>query len=66
MNEWEGATGGFAEYGTIAPEDTSHKTSMATPYGPCGHTHYEGGPPCIHSAYVHGFEDGRESVQGSD
>ncbi len=32
---------------------------METPYGPCHHTHYEGGPPCIHSAYLHGFEDGQ-------
>lgn len=32
---------------------------MNTPYGPCGHTHYEGGPPCVHSAYLLGFEDGQ-------
>ena len=32
---------------------------MKTPYGTCGHTHYEGSPPCIHTAYARGFEDGR-------
>ena len=32
---------------------------MKTPYGICGHTHYEGSPPCIHTAYARGFEDGR-------
>ena len=29
------------------------------PYGTCGHTHYEGGPPCVHTAYLRGFEDGQ-------
>jgi len=32
---------------------------METPYGTCGHTHYEDSPPCIHSAYLRGFEDGQ-------
>jgi len=35
---------------------------MQTPFGTCGHTHYEGGPHCIHTAYLRGFEDGRDSV----
>ena len=28
------------------------------PYGICGHTKYEGGPGCVHSAYDHGYLDG--------
>jgi len=32
---------------------------METPYGICGHTHYEGSPPCIHTAYLRGFKDGQ-------
>lgn len=35
---------------------------MKTPYGPCGHTHYDSSPPCVHTAYLHGFEDGQDSV----
>jgi len=35
---------------------------METPYGPCGHTHYEGSQPCIHLAYLRGFEDGQRSA----
>ena len=27
------------------------------PYGECGHTKYEGCPPCIHDAYQRGRED---------
>lgn len=30
------------------------------PYGECHHTHYKGGPPCIHSAYDEGYETGYE------
>lgn len=25
--------------------------------GPCHHTHYEGGPHCVHTAYQQGRED---------
>ena len=35
---------------------------METPYGPCGHTHYEGGQHCIHTAYLRGFEDGQRAA----
>ena len=27
------------------------------PLGPCHHTHYEGGPHCVHTAYEQGRED---------
>ena len=27
------------------------------PLGPCHHTHYEGGPHCVHTAYYQGSED---------
>ena len=34
------------------------------PYGECGHTKYEGCPPCIHDAYQRGREDeGREIAE---
>lgn len=27
------------------------------PLGPCHHTHYDGGPHCVHTAYHQGSED---------
>jgi len=30
------------------------------PLGPCHHTHYEGGPHCVHTAYQQGREDERD------
>jgi hypothetical protein len=38
---------------------------METPFGPCHHTHYEGGPPCVHTAYLMGVEDGRVLPEGA-
>ena len=33
------------------------------PYGECGHTKYEGCPPCIHDAYQRGREDAAKAVE---
>jgi len=34
--------------------------SIDTPFGVCAHTKYEGGPTCVHDAYLRGYADAEE------
>jgi hypothetical protein len=34
--------------------------SIDTPFGVCSHTKYEGGPTCVHDAYLRGYADAEE------